>query len=270
MHVRGFTQSPTSGVAPDRRGTYAGVVDRIPYLKELGVTMVELLPVHQFDPQDGNYWGYMTLNFFAPHVGYAADPGNAREEFRAMVRALHAADIEVILDVVYNHTAEGGVGGPTYSFRGIDNAAYYVMSDDPHNAYRDYTGCGNTLACTSICTWTLILDSLRYWVTEMHVDGFRFDLASVLARGPDGSFATRRYLAPGRHPHRPDPAACPPDRRALGCRMGVPARDQVPRTGVVPVERPISGRRPPIRPRRSWNGRCAHAPALRQRRPFPR
>ena len=103
---------------------------------------------------------------------------------------LHAAGIEVILDVVYNHTAEGGVGGPTYSYRGIDNAAYYVMSDDPHNAYRDYTGCGNTLACTSICTWTLILDSLRYWVTEMHVDGFRFDLASVLARGPDGSFAT--------------------------------------------------------------------------------
>jgi glycogen operon protein len=157
-------------------------------LKELGVTLVELLPVHQFDPQDGNYWGYMTLNFFAPHVGYAADPRSAREEFRCMVRALHAAGIEVILDVVYNHTAEGGVGGPTYSFRGIDNAAYYVMSDDPHNAYRDYTGCGNTLACGSICTWTLILDSLRYWVTEMHVDGFRFDLASVLARGPGGSF----------------------------------------------------------------------------------
>jgi isoamylase len=190
MHVRGFTQSPTSRVAPDRRGTYAGVVDRIPYLTELGVTMVELLPVHQFDPQDGNYWGYMTLNFFAPHVGYAADPGNARLEFRSMVRALHAADIEVILDVVYNHTAEGGVNGPTYSFRGIDNAAYYLMSNDPHNPYRDYTGCGNTLACTSICTWTLILDSLRYWVTEMQVDGFRFDLASVLARGPDGSLAT--------------------------------------------------------------------------------
>jgi glycogen operon protein len=190
MHVRGFTRSPTSGVAPERRGTYAGVVDRIPYLKELGVTMVELLPVHQFDPQDGNYWGYMTLNFFAPHAGYAADPGNVREEFRAMVHALHAADIEVILDVVYNHTAEGGLGGPTYSFRGIDNAAYYVMSDDPNNAYRDYTGCGNTLACSSICTWTLILDSLRYWVTEMHVDGFRFDLASVLARGSDGTFAT--------------------------------------------------------------------------------
>jgi glycogen operon protein len=190
MHVRGFTQSPTSGVAPQRRGTYAGVVDKIPHLKELGVTVVELLPVHQFDPHEGNYWGYMTLNFFAPHAGYAADPGSAREEFRAMVRALHAAGIEVILDVVYNHTAEGGVGGPTYSFRGIDNVAYYLMSDNPQNAYVDYTGCGNTLACSSICTWTLILDSLRYWVTEMHVDGFRFDLASVLARGPDGSFET--------------------------------------------------------------------------------
>jgi glycogen operon protein len=190
MHVRGFTKSPTSGVAIERRGTYAGVVDQIPYLKELGVTMVELQPVQQFDPQEGNYWGYMTLNFFAPHCEYAADGRNAREEFGAMVRALHAAGIEVILDVVYNHTAEGGVGGPTYSFRGIDNAAYYEMSHDSRNVYRDYTGCGNTLACTSICTWTLILDSLRYWVTEMHVDGFRFDLASVLAREPDGSFQT--------------------------------------------------------------------------------
>jgi isoamylase len=190
MHVRGFTRSPTSGVAPERRGTYAGVVDRIPYLKELGVTTVELLPVQQSDPKEGNYWGYMTLNFFAPHGDYAADPRNAREEFRAMARALHAAGIEVILDVVYNHTTEGGAGGPTYSFRGIDNVAYYVMSDDPKNVYRDYTGCGNTLACCGICARTLILDSLRYWVTEMHVDGFRFDLASVLARGPDGSLAS--------------------------------------------------------------------------------
>jgi glycogen operon protein len=190
MHVRGFTRSPSSGIAPERRGTYAGVVDQIPHLKELGVTMVELQPVQQFDPQEGNYWGYMTLNFFAPHGDYAADARNAREEIRAMIGALHAAGIEVVLDVVYNHTAEAGAGGPTYSFRGIDNAAYYVMSDDPRNVYRDYTGCGNTLDCTSICTWTLILESLRYWVTEMHVDGFRFDLASVLARGPDGSFAT--------------------------------------------------------------------------------
>jgi glycogen operon protein len=189
MHIRGFTQSASSGVSPNNRGTYAGVVEQVPYLKDLGITMVELLPVQQFDPREGNYWGYMTLNFFAPHNGYAADRRNAAEEFRAMVRALHAAGIEVILDVVYNHTTEGGVGGPTYSFRGIDNAAYYVMSDDAGSVYRDYTGCGNTLACTSICTRTLILESLRYWVTDMHVDGFRFDLASVLGRGPDGSFA---------------------------------------------------------------------------------
>ncbi len=187
MHVRGFTMSPTSGVTPEKKGTYAGVIDKIPHLKELGVTMVELLPVHQFDPHEGNYWGYMTLNFFAPHCGYAADPRNTRDEFRAMVRTLHSAGIEVILNVVYNHTAEGGIKGPTYSFRGIDNAAYYVMSDDPGGVYRDYTGCGNTLACTNICTCTLILESLRYWVTEMHVNGFRFDLASVLGRGPDGS-----------------------------------------------------------------------------------
>jgi glycogen operon protein len=189
MHVRGFTKSPTSGVVAEKRGTFAGVVDKIPYLRELGVTTVELLPVHQFDPQEGNYWGYMTLNFFAPHSEYAADRRNAADEFRAMVDALHAAGIEVILDVVYNHTTEGGVSGPTYSFRGIDNAKYYVMSDDAQNVYRDYTGCGNTLDCTSICTWTLILESLRYWVTEMHVDGFRFDLASVLGRARDGSIS---------------------------------------------------------------------------------
>ena len=117
-------------------------------------------------------------------------PAQARDEFRAMVRALHAADIQVILDVVYNHTAEAGPDGPTYSYRGIDNVAFYLMSDDPRAMYRDYTGCGNTLACASICTWSLILESLRYWVTEMHVDGFRFDLASVLARGPDGTLET--------------------------------------------------------------------------------
>ena len=188
MHVGGFTRSPTSGVSPGRRGTFAGVVDKIPHLKELGVTMVELLPVQQFDPQDGNYWGYMPLNFFAPHRPYAADPEDARREFKAMVKALHRAGIEVILDVVYNHTAEGDHTGPTYSFRGIDDATYYLASDDPGRPYRDYSGCGNTLACESACVSTMILDSLRYWVTEMHVDGFRFDLASVLARNADGSF----------------------------------------------------------------------------------
>jgi glycogen operon protein len=190
MHVRGFTRSPTSNLAPKRRGTYTGVVDKIPHLKELGVTMVELLPVQQFDPQEGNYWGYMTLNFFAPHQEYAIDPHHVRDEFRAMVQALHEAGIEVILDVVYNHTAEAGTEGPTYSCRGIDNAAYYLMSDDPRAPYRDYTGCGNTLACSHSLVRVLGLESLRYWAREMHVDGFRFDLASVLARNPDGSFAS--------------------------------------------------------------------------------
>ena len=190
MHVRGFTRSPTSGVAPDRRGTFAGVVNKIPYLKDLGVTIVELLPVQQFDPREGNYWGYMPLNFFAPHQCYAVDPADARREFKAMVKALHWAGIEVILDVVYNHTAEGDHTGPTYSFKGIDAATFYLASDDPGRPYRDYSGCGNTLACHSACVSTLILDSLRYWVTEMHVNGFRFDLASVLARNADGSFSS--------------------------------------------------------------------------------
>ena len=189
MHVRGFTISPTSGVAPQRRGTYAGVVDQVQYLKTLGITMVELLPVQQFDPRERNYWGYMSLNFFTPHRPYAADPKHVRDEFRTMVKALHAADIEVILDVVYNHTAEGNETGPTYSFKGIDNASYYLTTGDPLRPYRDYSGCGNTLACDSGCVRTLVLDSLRYWVTEMHVDGFRFDLASILARGADGTFS---------------------------------------------------------------------------------
>lgn len=189
LHVRGFTRSPTSGVDPGRRGTFAGVVDKIPHLVELGVTIVELLPVQQFDPQEGNYWGYMPLNFFAPHRSYAADPGDARREFKAMVKALHRAGIEVVLDVVYNHTAEGDHTGPTYCFKGIDDATVYLASDDPGRPYRDYSGCGNTLACESAFVRTLILDSLRYWVTEFHVDGFRFDLASVLARNADGSFA---------------------------------------------------------------------------------
>jgi glycogen operon protein len=190
LHVRGFTRSPTSGVTPAARGTYAGVAEKVPYLRSLGVTMVELLPVQQYDPQEGNYWGYMPLNFFAPHRSYAADPADPRREFKAMVKALHEAGIAVILDVVYNHTAEGDHTGPTYSYRGIDDATYYLASGDPGRPYRDYSGCGNTLACHTVAVRALILDSLRHWVTEMHVDGFRFDLASVLARDADGSFSS--------------------------------------------------------------------------------
>jgi isoamylase len=187
LHVRGFTASRTSGMAEPVRGTYAGLIEKIPYLKELGITIVELMPVHQFDPQEGNYWGYMTLNFFSPHRAYASKQESAAAEFKEMVKALHQAEIEVILDVVYNHTAEGDDTGPTYSFKGIDNASFYLLSQDAARPYANYSGTGNTLNCTDPFIRNLILDSLRYWVTEMHVDGFRFDLASILTRSEDGS-----------------------------------------------------------------------------------
>jgi glycogen operon protein len=188
LHVKGFTMRANSGVSADKRGTFAGLVEKIPYLKELGITAVELLPVYQYDPQDGNYWGYMPLNFFSPHEGYAAShiPGEQIEEFRAMVRAFHAADIEVILDVCYNHTAEGDQNGPCYSFRGIDNTTYYLLQDD-WQWYRNDTGTGNMLHCANRYVRKMIIESLRYWATEMGVDGFRFDLASIFTRNDDGS-----------------------------------------------------------------------------------
>ena len=187
LHVKGFTASSTSEVRQSVRGTYAGLIEKIPYLKELGVTIVELMPVHQFDPQEGNYWGYMTLNFFSPHLAYASKHESAAAEFKETVKALHQAEIEVILDVVYNHTAEGDDTGPTYSFKGIDNASFYLLSQDASRPYANYSGTGNTLNCTDPFIRNLILDSLRYWVIEMHVDGFRFDLASILTRSEDGS-----------------------------------------------------------------------------------
>ena len=193
MHVRGFTRHPNSDIAPQKRGAYAGLVDKIPYLKELGVTAVELLPVFQFDPQDApdgrvNYWGYCPVSFFAPHVQYSVsgDPVAAVDEFRDMVKALHRADIEVILDVVYNHTAEDDEKGPTYSFRGLENEAYYILEGD-RERYANYSGTGNTLNANHAIVRRLILDSLRYWVEEMHVDGFRFDLASILSRDEHGA-----------------------------------------------------------------------------------
>lgn len=192
MHVRGFTRHPSSGVAPDKRGTYAGLIEKIPYLKELGVTAVELLPIFQFDPQDAppgkiNYWGYSPVSFFAPHSGYSSDPSplGAIAEFRDMVKALHRAGIEVILDVVFNHTAEGDHRGPMLCYKGLANDVYYIV--DPHTGeYANYSGTGNTLKANHSVVRRLILDSLRYWVTEMHVDGFRFDLASILSRDEDG------------------------------------------------------------------------------------
>jgi len=193
MHVRGFTRHPSSNVAENLRGTYAGLIEKIPYLKQLGITAVELLPVFQFDPQDCppglvNYWGYAPVSFFAPHQAYSArrDPLGPVDEFRDMVKALHRAGIEVILDVVFNHTAEGDERGPTFCFRGIDNPAYYMLEGD-RSHYANYSGCGNTLNANHPIVRRMILDSLRYWVREMHVDGFRFDLASILARDEFGN-----------------------------------------------------------------------------------
>jgi glycogen operon protein len=191
-HVRGLTLRHPD-VPADQRGTYAGLAYPavIEHLTRLGVTAVELMPVHQFVPEHNlqargltNYWGYNTLGFLAPHKAYSSSQqlGGQVGEFKAMVKALHAAGIEVILDVVYNHTAESDHRGPTLSFRGIDNAAYYRLRDDDPRYYADYTGCGNSLNVRHPHALQLILDSLRYWILEMHVDGFRFDLASALAR----------------------------------------------------------------------------------------
>ncbi len=188
-HVRGFTKLHPQ-VPPQYRGTYAGLSTTpvIEYLKRLGVTAVELLPVHWFvndrhliEKDLRNYWGYNSIGYFAPHQDYAASM-QADREFKTMVKALHSAGIEVILDVVYNHTAEGNHLGPTLSFRGIDNAAYYRLVHDDPRYYMDYTGCGNTLNMQHPRVLQMIMDSLRYWITEMHVDGFRFDLAAALAR----------------------------------------------------------------------------------------
>ena len=191
LHVKGFTHLlPT--LPENLRGTYAGLAhpESIRYLKQLGVNAVELMPIHQFvadrhlvDKRLTNYWGYNSIGYFAPDVRYSTEGlGNQVYEFKTMVKRLHDAGIEVILDVVYNHTGEGNHLGPTISFRGVDNAAYYRLSPEDQRYYVDYTGTGNTLDATSPKVLQLIMDSLRYWVTEMHVDGFRFDLASTLAR----------------------------------------------------------------------------------------
>lgn len=192
MHVRGFTQHPSSGIAENLRGTYAGLIEKIPYLKQLGISAIELLPVFQFDARDCppgkiNYWGYAPVSFFAPHQAYSSrrDPLGPVNEFRDMVKALHRAGIEVILDVVFNHTAEGDESGPTICFRGIDNPTYYLLEEGGAR-YANYTGCGNTLNANHPIVRRMIVDSLRYWVEQMHVDGFRFDLASILSRDPSG------------------------------------------------------------------------------------
>jgi glycogen operon protein len=197
MHVRGFTQHPLSGVK--HRGTYAGIRDKIPYLKSLGVNCVELMPIFEFDewengrrhPETGawltNYWGYSTLAFFAPKAGFAATGrlGMQVDELKTLVKDLHRNGIEVILDVVFNHTNEGDHRGPTMSFRGLDNKTYYMLT--PGGFYYNFSGCGNTLNCNHPVVRNLVLDCLRYWTAEYHVDGFRFDLASILGRDQNGA-----------------------------------------------------------------------------------
>jgi glycogen operon protein len=189
LHVKGFTKNPNSEIDPSRAGTYAGLVEKIPYLKELGITIVELMPIFQRDPQEDDYWGYMPLNFFAPHAQYAStrDDDGQHLEFRNMVKAFHQAGIGVILDVVYNHTCEGGHKGPIYSFKGFDAASYYMLSSDPAAPYANYSGTGNTLNFGQSHVRQMVMDSLRFWKQEMHINGFRFDLASVFSRNADGS-----------------------------------------------------------------------------------
>jgi glycogen operon protein len=196
-HVKGLTAHPNSGV--EHPGTYRGVIEKIPFLKDLGITSLEFLPVQEFNeneiirhhPRTGkkltNYWGYSTAAFFAPKGNYASDksPGGQVAEFKEMVRELHKAGIEVILDIVFNHTAEGNEQGPTFSFRGLDNSIYYILNEN-RRYYQNYSGCGNTVNCNHPVVRTFIMDCLRYWVMEMHVDGFRFDLGSILGRDQHG------------------------------------------------------------------------------------
>ncbi|MEX0867487.1 MAG: glycogen debranching protein GlgX, partial [Pirellulales bacterium] len=193
MHVKGFTASKTSGV--EHPGTYLGVIEKIPYLKSLGVTAVELMPIHEFPimdcfgnkPARPNYWGYDSMAFFSPHRGYAAsdEPAAQVDEFKQMVRALHAAGIEVILDVVFNHTAEGNELGPTFSFKGLENKVYYML-ENGGSFYRNYSGCGNTVNGNHPVVREMIFLCLRNWVHNYHIDGFRFDLASILSRDRQG------------------------------------------------------------------------------------
>ena len=197
-HVKGLTANPNSKV--EHPGTYRGVIEKIPFLKELGITSIEFLPVQEFNeneyirinPSTGkkltNYWGYSTASFFAPKGSYSSDkkPGAQVREFKEMVRELHKAGIEVILDIVFNHTAEGNEQGPTISFRGLDNSIYYILNEN-RRFYQNYSGCGNTMNCNHPVVRTFIMDCLRYWVMEMHVDGFRFDLGSILGRDQHGN-----------------------------------------------------------------------------------
>ena len=205
-HLKGYTASPTSGVR--NPGTYKGFIEKIPYLKNLGITAVEFMPIFEFDedennninPKTGeklsNYWGYSSVGFFAPKTTYSSDrtPGGPVREFKELVREMHKAGLEVILDVVYNHTAEGNEQGYTFSFRGFENSVYYILPPGEKQYYMNFSGCGNTMNANHPVVTQFIIDSLRYWVMEMHVDGFRFDLASALCRDSAGALQMQAFL----------------------------------------------------------------------------
>lgn len=208
LHVKGFTYHPSAGVS--QAGTFAGIVEKIPYLKELGVTAIELMPIQEFDEEENininpatgeklkNYWGYSTISFFAPKGRYSSSgtTGGQYNEFKEMVRDLHLAGIEVILDIVFNHTAEGDQFGPTLCFRGIENSIYYILQENKR-FYKNFSGCGNTFNCNHPLVRGFILDCLKYWVINMHVDGFRFDLASILGRDQEGNILSNPPLLEG-------------------------------------------------------------------------
>ncbi len=249
MHVRGFTRSETSAV--EHPGTFAGLREKIPYLKELGVNCVELLPIFEFDETDMvrsnpvtgeplcNYWGYNTVAFFAPKAGYAATGkfGLQADELRATVKELHRHGIEVMLDVVFNHTAEGNENGPTISFRGIDNRTYYMLTPDGH--YYNFSGCGNTLNCNHPVVREFVVDCLRHWVADYHIDGFRFDLASILGR--DQSWRTARQPAvAGGAGRRPGLGPNQVDCRSLGRGRNVSSRKFPGLRPLVGMEWPVS------------------------------
>ena len=282
LHVRGFTADRSSGVR--HPGTFDGLTEKIHYLNWLGVTAVELLPIDEFDETDcpfvnpytgernRNYWGYNPIAYAAPKAAYASNPERTApwEEFRRMIRSLHDAGLEVILDVVFNHTAEGGEGGPTYSFRGLDNGLYYLL--DEQGRYLNFTGCGNTVNGNHPVVRNLILACLRNLVAEAHVDGFRFDLASVLGRDKKGHVLVEPPVVEmiSEDPLLRDTQA---DRRALGRRRALPGRQLPRRRPVVGVERPLPRRRPPLLEGRRRPGRAARQPPLRLggplRRPRP-
>ncbi len=256
MHVRGFTHRENSGVAPDRRGTFAGVIDKIPYLQQLGVTAVELMPVFQFDPQEENYWGYMPLSFFAPHDAYCVDPESRHQhlEFCEMVQALHRSGIEVILDVVYNHTCEGDERGPTYSFKGIDSTTYYLLTGDPKAPFSNYSGTGKHAA--HVQPSRAAIDPGQLAVLDQGPARRRVPLRfgqhlPAQHRRLDQHRRSRLVRANRRRSRFGGRAA---DRRAVGRGRRVPAGPSVPRLPLDAVERCVSGHPAEVRQERPRHG----------------